>query len=85
MDLFSKLPNELKNHVYEYSPEHREKMYWTLRYISENQFCQVCDKIIIKYTYSHRGLNEDCCSKECLDNYQGCLYYCNRKAWWIRE
>ena len=71
MDLFSRLPQELKNHIYEYNPEHREKMYWSLRAIRENQFCEVCDKIIMKEVWSHRRGYEVCCSEECLDNHQG--------------
>lgn len=81
MDFMSKLPQELINHIYEYNPEHREKMYWVLRAIRDNQFCEVCDKIIMKYFWTHRGLNQVCCSTECLDNYKGCRYY--QTKWWM--
>lgn len=59
-----------------------KKMYWTLLAISENQFCEVCDKIIMKYVWSsRRGFNQVCCSEKCLDNYQGCRYY--QTKWWM--
>ena len=83
MNLFFELPKELINHIYEYNPEHREKMYWILRAIRENHFCEVCDKIIIKYVYSSRRGDELCCSTECLGNYKECLYYCDKNKWWM--
>lgn len=82
MDLFSKLPQELINRIYEYNPEHREKMYWTLRAISDSQFCEVCDKIIMKYVWSSRCGGEVCCSQECLRSDWGSLY-CGEKKWWV--
>ena len=81
MDFMSKLPQELINYIYEYNPEHREKMHWTLRQIRDNQFCEVCDKIIMKEVWSHRRSYEVCCSRECLDNYKGCRYY--QTKWWM--
>ena len=83
MNLFFSLPKELINHIYEYNPQHREKIYWTLRAICENQFCEVCDKIIIKKVWSHRHSYEVCCSSECLDRYEGCLYNCEKNKWWM--
>lgn len=77
------LPQHIINLIYEYNPEHREKMYWTLRAIRENQFCEVCDKIIMKYVWSSRGGDETCCSTKCLRNYQGCLYYYGKQKWWM--
>jgi hypothetical protein len=62
------LPYEILIHIYEYNPEHRKQMYWVLRDIQNIQNCQVCDKIIIKYTYSLRRCNMVCCSIECVDN-----------------
>jgi hypothetical protein len=83
MDLFFKLPQELINHIYEYNPEHRKKMYWVLHAIRETQFCEVCDKIIMKYVFSHRRGYEVCCSSECLARHQGCIYYYGKNKWWI--
>jgi len=77
----SKLPQELINHIYEYSAEHREKMHWVLDDISHSQFCGVCDKIIMKYVYSWHYSYYVCCSTECLDNYKGCRYY--QTKWWM--
>ena len=80
MDLFYKLPQELINHIYEYNAEHREKMYWNLRYISEKPFCEGCDKIIMKYIWSSRRGDEVCCSPECVDN--DWVSY-GKKKWWM--
>ena len=62
------LPYEILLHIYEYNPEHREKMYWVLDDIRNIQYCDFCDKIIIKYIYSKRGCDDTCCSIECVDN-----------------
>ena len=69
MNFISKLPNELIMHIYEYNPEHREKMRWVLEDIRNIQYCDVCDKIIIKLIWSRRRHEMICCSSECLDNY----------------
>ena len=62
------LPYEIINHIYEYNPEHREKMYWVLDAIRNIQYCDFCNKIIIKYIYSRRRCDMKCCSMECVDN-----------------
>jgi hypothetical protein len=70
MDLIFKLPKELVIHIYEYNPEHREKMRWVLQDICNPSYCEVCDKMIIKdRIWSLRGCNMICCSSECVDNY----------------
>jgi hypothetical protein len=69
MDLIYKLPYELLIHIYEYSPEHREKMKWVLEDIRNTSYCEVCDKIIIKHIWSLRGCDMVCCSSECVDSY----------------
>jgi len=82
MDFISKLPHELLIHIYEYNPEHREKMvyvlhdirirkkmFWVLKDIRNINYCEVCDKMIIKYVWSLRGCGMICCSSECVDNY----------------
>ena len=68
MEYISKMPRE-KNiqHIYEYNPEHREKMYWVLKDIRDIQYCDICSKIIMKYVYSRRRSDVDCCSMECVD------------------
>ena len=63
----TKLPYELIMYIYEYNPEHREKMRWVLEDIRNTQYCEVCDKIIIKNVWSLRGCDMVCCSSECLD------------------
>ena len=68
MSLISRLPYELLIHIYEYNPEHRKKMKWVLKDICNQQYCEVCDKIIIKHIYSTRRGDEICCSINCLDN-----------------
>ena len=69
MSFMSKLPYEILINIYEYNPEHREKMYWVLKDISNAQYCDVCDKVIIKNIYSRRRSDMICCSKECVDDY----------------
>jgi hypothetical protein len=48
MDIISKLPYEIIMHIYEYNPEHREKMRWVLHDLRNIQYCDVCNKVIIK-------------------------------------
>lgn len=62
------LPYKVLNHIFEYNPNHREKMYWVLDDIRNINYCYVCDKIIIKYIYSRRRCDETCCSIECVDS-----------------
>ena len=69
MKFVSKLPYELLIHMLEYNPEHREKMKWVLQDIRNKQYCDVCNKFIIKYIYSERRSDMICCSINCLDNY----------------
>ena len=69
MDLIYKLPYELIIHIYEYNPQHREKMRWVLQDIKDIPYCEVCSKIIIKKIWSIRGCDMICCSSECVDNY----------------
>uniref|UniRef100_A0A6C0ERS4 Uncharacterized protein n=1 Tax=viral metagenome TaxID=1070528 RepID=A0A6C0ERS4_9ZZZZ len=69
MDFIYKLPHELIIHIYEFNPEHREKMKWVLKDIEYTQYCEVCDKKIIKRIWCWRGCDMICCSSECLDNY----------------
>ena len=49
MKFICKLPYELLIHIYEYNPEHREKMKWVLKDIRDISYCDVCNKVIIKY------------------------------------
>ena len=65
------LPYELLIHIYEYNPEHREKMKWVLKDIRNIMYCDVCNKVIIKHVYSMRRCDMVCCSAECVDE----LYY----------
>jgi hypothetical protein len=67
MCILSKLPYELLIHIYEYNPEHREKMVWVLQDIRNINYCYVCNKVIIKYIYSMRRSDITCCSLKCLD------------------
>jgi hypothetical protein len=69
MDLIYKLPYEIIIKIFEYNPEHREKMYWVLKDIRNTHYCEVCNKMIIKYIYSKRRSDIICCSINCLDNY----------------
>ena len=65
----SELPYEILIHIYEYNPEHRQKMRWALEDIRNIQHCQVCNKLIIKYIYSKRSCDMICCSMDCVDNF----------------
>ena len=69
MNLISKLPYEILIQIYQYNPEHREKMKWVLDSIRNIQYCDVCRKICMKYIYSIRRSDMVCCSIECVDNY----------------
>ena len=66
----SELPEEIRNHIYEYNSLHRKNFYWCLRQIQEEPYiCEVCNKRIIKNKiYSTRRGNEVCCSLECVDS-----------------
>jgi hypothetical protein len=66
MHIVSKLPYELLIHIYEYNPEHREKMNWVLQDIRNINYCYVCNKVIIKYIYSMRRSDITCCSLNCV-------------------
>lgn len=68
MNFISKLPYEISIHIYEYNPQHREKMRWVLDDIRNTQYCYFCNKVIIKYIYSRRRCDLICCSFECVDN-----------------
>jgi hypothetical protein len=69
MNFISKLPHELLIHIYEYNPEHREKMICVLQDICSIQYCDFCNKIIMRYIWSKRRCEMIFCSSECLDNY----------------
>lgn len=69
MNSKSKLPHEILIHIYEYNPEHREKMNSVLEEIRNSQYCDVCNRVIIKHIYSRRRCDMICCSIECLDNW----------------
>ena len=69
MEHISKLPCEIIMHIYEYNPEHREKMRCVLEDIRNVQYCDVCNKMIMKYVYSRRRSDMICCSMECVDNF----------------
>jgi hypothetical protein len=69
MNLISKLPYEILIQIYQYNPEHREKMKWVLDSIRNIQYCDVCRKVCTKYIYSRRRSDMICCSIECVDNY----------------
>jgi hypothetical protein len=67
MSSIFKMPHDILIHIYEYNPEHREKMKWVLNDIRYIQYCYVCNKIIIRYVYSIRNCDINCCSMLCLD------------------
>lgn len=69
MDLIYKLPYELVTNTYEYDPEQRKKMKWVLEDIRNSPYCEVCNKIIIKYIWSLRNCDMICCSSKCLKYY----------------
>ena len=69
MNFISKLPYEILIHIYEYNPEHREKMRWVCKDIRNASYCEVCNKMIIKRIWSLRGCDMICCSSECVDKY----------------
>jgi hypothetical protein len=69
MSLTSKLPHEILLQIYQFNPEHREKMQCVLQDIRDIQYCDACGKMIIKYIYSRRRCDKICCSMECVDNY----------------
>jgi hypothetical protein len=68
-NLIDQLPKEIKDHIFEYNPDHRQKMYWVLKDIVDIQYCEVCNKIIIKNIYCLRNSDMICCSMECVDQY----------------
>jgi hypothetical protein len=47
--------------------EHRAKMKWVFEDILNIQYCEYCDKVIIKYIYSMRRSDMICCSLECVE------------------
>jgi hypothetical protein len=56
-----------ENYAFDFSI-HMKKMYSSLKFIKEqSQWCQVCDKIIVKTVYSLRRSDIVCCSEECVD------------------
>jgi hypothetical protein len=63
-----KIPYELLIHIYEFNPEHRQKMRWVLSDIRNKEYCYFCNKIIIKYIYSMRRCDKICCSLKCVDS-----------------
>lgn len=68
MNLFYKLPYELVIHIYEYNPEHREQMKRVFKDIRNVQYCDVCNKHVMKKSYGFRCYENDyiaCCSSEC--------------------
>ena len=69
MSVNCKLPYDLIIHIYEYNPEHREKMRWVLEDINNIPYCEVCEKIIKNQIWRLRGFDMVCCSSECTDNY----------------
>jgi hypothetical protein len=69
MTLGYTLSNEIVNYIFEYNPLHRENMLWVLHDIRNIQYCDVCDKIIMKRIYSRRNCNMVCCSVTCVENY----------------
>jgi hypothetical protein len=58
----------------DYKEEHMSKMYWILRNIREIQYCEVCNKVIMRLVYSNRNSDEICCSFKCLDEYPIIMY-----------
>ena len=68
-NLIYQLPKEIKDHIFEYNPHHRQKMCWVLKDIVNIQYCQVCNKIIIKKIYCLRNSDIICCSMECVHQY----------------
>jgi len=69
MNIMSQLPYEIVMHILEYNPEHREKMRWVLHDIRNTQYCDVCNKLIIKCIYSLPRCDMICCSMKCVDYY----------------
>jgi hypothetical protein len=67
--LIDQMPKEIKDYIYEYNPDHRQKMYWVLKDIINIQYCEVCNKLIIKKIYSLRNSDMICCSMDCVDEY----------------
>jgi hypothetical protein len=64
------LPDEIINYIFEFNPEHREKMRFVLQEIHNMQRCDICESIIIKYIYCRRRSYMVCCSLDCVDTYE---------------
>jgi hypothetical protein len=47
--------------------QHKEKMGWLLQDIRDTQYCEACNKRIIRYVYSARRSDMVCCSMQCVD------------------
>jgi len=77
LHLISSLPKELQIIISEYNAEHRKQMKWVLQDLSNKTHCDTCKKIIIKYVYSERNCDMNCCSLNCVDNYTGHSFYNN--------
>jgi len=73
--LISQLPTELQMHINEFNVEHRKKMRWVLQDIKELEFCEVCERPVVKHIYSERGMDMICCSMDCVDEYRNYIPY----------
>jgi len=49
--------------------EHKQNMYWVFKDICFVQYCDFCNKQIIKLVYSIRKSDLVCCSLKCVDEY----------------
>jgi hypothetical protein len=71
LNILSKLfPQEIIILIFEFNPEHREKMKDVFQEMYRMQRCDICESIMIKYIYCRRGSYSDCCSLKCVDIYE---------------
>jgi hypothetical protein len=70
-DYISQLPQTLQDLIGEFNADHREQ--YTLVMIeltNKHQICNICDKIIFRVVYTTHCSYINCCSFECLENYE---------------
>jgi hypothetical protein len=56
----------MENKLFE---QHKQKMRWVFEDICFVQYCDVCEKQIIRFVYSKPKSDLACCSFECVDEY----------------
>ena len=49
--------------------QHKQKMRWVFEDICFVQYCDVCEKQIIRFVYSKPKSDLVCCSFKCVDEY----------------